>query len=231
MLPLRDGARPGFLKIMRDQTGRQEAAERQGLLLRELEHRVKNTLALILSMARRTSTGAVDLAGFLDAFGGRLQALAAAHDLLTASGWQNTSLAALVRAALAPHEEHGSGRIRLAVEDLPLGPAVAQDLVLALHELATNAAKHGALSVPGGSVTLDGRTVGGELVLVWRESDGPPVVPPPAGAGGFGTTLLERAVAYQRGGRAELDWRPEGLVCTIRLPTAALGVAGTTGTP
>jgi len=212
LVPLR-GGEPGFLKVMRDRTARREGDERQVLLLRELSHRVKNSLAVTLAIARQTGERAADVAGFLEDFEGRLEALAAAHDLLSESGWLGASLAVLVRATLGPHDD---GRIAVRVENLALKPAVAQDLVLVLHELATNALKHGALSAPGGSVTLEGRVAGGELVLAWREAGGPPVAPPEGR--GFGTTLLEQAVAYRHGGGVGLDWRPQGLACTIRLP-------------
>ena len=154
-------------------------------------------------------------------FEGRIEALAAAHELLTESGWRNTSLTALLEAALAAHDER---RIRVEVGDLPLPPDTAQDLVLIVHELATNAAKHGALSVPGGTVTVDGRASDEGLLLCWREAGGPPVVPP--AERGFGTTLLEQVVAHRHGGSVDLDWRPNGLLCTIRLPLAAAGGSG-----
>lgn len=215
LVPLRQGHEPGFLKIMRDRTERREADERQTLLLRELSHRVKNSLAVVLSMARRTGSRAVDLAGFLDDFEGRLQALAAAHDLLSRNGWLGTPLAALVKAAVAPHDD---GRIRLRVADVSLKPAVAQSLVLVLHELATNAVKHGALSTAEGAVSLEAEAKGDELVVAWREAGGPAVLPPRGR--GFGTTLLEQVVARQHGGRLGLDWREAGLACTIVLPLA-----------
>jgi two-component sensor histidine kinase len=216
LLPLRGAVAGGFLKVMRDQTARREGDERQGLLIRELAHRVKNSLALIMAMARQTGLRAADLDGFLGAFEGRLKALAAAHDLLSEAGWRSTPLAALIRAALAPHDD---GRVRLGrVPDLRLKPAAAQDLVLALHELATNAAKHGALAAPDGSVTLEGRVSGDALVLSWREAGGPPVAPPTDR--GFGTTLLERVVAHRHGGRVRFGWRPAGLACAVRLPLA-----------
>jgi PAS domain S-box-containing protein len=215
LLPLRGTAAGGFLKVMRDETARREGDERQGLLIRELAHRVKNSLTLIMAMARQTGLRAADLDEFLGAFEGRLKALAGVHDLLSEEGWRSTPLAALVRTALAPHE----GRIRLGrVADLRLKPAAAQDLVLALHELATNAAKHGALSAPEGHVALEGRVSEGELVLTWCEAGGPPVVSPTGR--GFGTTLLERVVAHQHKGWVGLDWQPEGLACTVRLPLA-----------
>jgi PAS domain S-box-containing protein len=226
LLPLRGTQAGGFLKIMLDRTDRREAEERQGVLLRELAHRVKNTLALILAMARQTGLSAADLAGFLDSFEGRLQALAAAHDLVSEAGWRSTSLSDLARAALAAHDEPGGGRVRISIQELPVNPAAAQSLVLAFHELATNAAKHGALSAPGGTVVVEGRVAAGsdgdELVIAWRETGGPPAVEPREP--GFGTTLLEQVAAYQHNGRIAFNWRPEGLTCTLHLPLA--GVVG-----
>jgi two-component sensor histidine kinase len=106
------------------------------------------------------------------------------------------------------------------VADLRLKPAAAQDLVLALHELATNAAKHGALSAPTGTVALDADVADGELVVKWREAGGPSVTEPTSN--GFGTTLLERVVAQRYQGQVRLGWRPEGLACTVRLPLAEI---------
>lgn len=228
LLPLR-GAKEGdgFLKIVRDNTVQREAEQRQGVLLRELAHRVKNTLALIMAMARQTGLSAADLVGFLESFEGRLHALAAAHDLVSEAGWRSTRLTDLVRAALAPHDAPGGGRVAVRVDDLPVGPAAAQSLVLALHELATNAARHGALSARGGTVVLEGRAEADELVLAWREAGGPRADAPREP--GFGTTLLEQVVAYQHGGRAAFDWRPEGLACTLRLSLAEVAGAGEAG--
>jgi two-component sensor histidine kinase len=229
---------------------RKEAEERQALLLQELAHRVKNTLALVLSLARQTGARATAVAGFLDLFEGRLRALAVVHELLTESGWRSASLVALVRMVLAAHGgpggKDGEGRITIAIkdelarmvlaahsgpgeeritiaieDDVALRPGPVQDLVLILHELATNAAKHGALAVPGGTVTLRGRIEDGALVLAWREDGGPPVIKPDKR--GFGTTLLEQAVKHQQGGRVAFDWqRPAGLACTLHLPLAAV---------
>jgi two-component sensor histidine kinase len=199
--------------VAMDISERKAAEERQVLLLRELSHRVKNTLALIQSMVRQTGARARSLGGFLEVLGGRLRALAAAHDLLSGNGWSSTSLRDLSRAALAAHED----RVRIEVDDLPLKPAAAQDLVLALHELSTNAAKYGALSGTG-AVRLESRVADDHLVLTWRETGGPPVAPP--ADRGFGSVLLERIVSYQHQGRVEVEWRPDGLVCVLCLPLA-----------
>ena len=195
---------------------REAAEERQLLLLAELSHRVKNMLAVIEAIAKQTATGAGTTSAFVGAFRGRLRALATAHDLLTAGGWERVSLRALARATLAPHTGPEGGRLALELADADLPPALAQSLALVFHELATNAAKHGALSASTGRVRLAGELAGRELRLTWHEEGGPPTGRP--ASRGFGTTLLERALAHQHGGRVELDWRREGLVCRMSLP-------------
>lgn len=212
MLPLRGTAEPGFVKVLRDRTEQRDAELRQGLLLRELAHRVKNTLALITSMARQTGSRAGRIEDFLELFEGRLMALAAAHELLTASGWRSIALPALTRAALAPYGD----QIEASLDDIQVQPAAAQNLVLVLHELATNASKHGALTRPGGAVTLHSEMAAEELVLRWTEAGGGPVQPPTER--GFGTSLLEQIITRQHRGRLEYDWRPDGMACRIALP-------------
>jgi PAS domain S-box-containing protein len=212
MLPLRGTVEPGFVKILRDRSEQRDAQHRQVLLLRELAHRVKNTLALITSMARQTGSRAESLDSFLELFEGRLLALAAAHELLTQSGWRSISLTTLLHAALAPHGD----QIETRVDELLVLPAAAQNLVLVVHELATNAAKHGSLRAVEGRVALETQVTPEEFVLTWRESGGPSVVPPTER--GFGTSLLEQIITRQHRGRIDLDWREEGLICTIALP-------------
>lgn len=204
----------GISVYFRDITERRQAEERQGLLLRELSHRVKNILALVRFMARQTGLRSATVADFRATFEGRLDALRAAHDLLTASGWEGAALPALTRAALEPRLF--GARVKVEVPDVPLDPAMAQTLALILHELATNATKYGALSRPGGEVQLSGQLEDGMLVLRWRESGGPEVAAP--GERGFGTTLVTEAIRYQHGGAVSLDWASSGLVCTMRLP-------------
>lgn len=208
-----------------DVTARKLAEQRQALLVRELNHRVKNVLATVQALSeqtRRSTEG--DHARFLQDFGARLQALARTHDLLTANAWEPTPLRAMARAALAPWLG-GQARIRL---DCIGGPAVsprqAQALVLALNELATNATKHGALSVPEGKVDLacglDRRSADGSTVVIeWKERGGPPVRPP--ARRGFGSRLLEQGLVREFGGEVRLDYLPTGLECHIRLPLAS----------
>jgi PAS domain S-box-containing protein len=219
----------GASKVARDIRARKAAEEQQRLLLQELSHRVKNTLAVVQSLARQSGERAGSVTSFLEVFGGRLRALAGAHELLAGTSWSGAGLGDLVRQALEPHAV-GEEQIAVAVDKGVAVPAsLTQDLALVLHELATNAAKHGALSVPGGQVAIDGGVAavvgagGREVQLVWREAGGPPVERP--ARLGFGTLFLSQAVAHGHGGRVDLDWRREGLVCAIRVPLDGEGPA------
>jgi PAS domain S-box-containing protein len=198
---------------------RKQGEERQQILAAELSHRVKNLLTVIGVLAERTGDTATSVEQFLHAFRGRIQALSMAQAALFGKQSQVASLTALVQAALEPYLVAG-GRIRLDVEELPIRSDLALTLTLALHELATNAAKYGALSSATGQVKLTARVEPGEsgqeFSLIWDEGGGPPVQPPQYT--GFGTTLLGKAMEYQHGGRAELLWRRSGLLCRLRLP-------------
>jgi two-component system, chemotaxis family, CheB/CheR fusion protein len=226
--PIRDetGRIVGASKIARDITARKQAEERQRLLTAELSHRVKNLFAVVQVLAERSAAKATSAAECIEAFRGRLQALNAAHNALIAGDWNWASLASLVQTALEPYLREGD-RIRLDVDDLRLNPEFALTLASGLNELATNAAKYGALASPAGRVTLTARVEAGErgdeLRLVWQE-DGGPAVDAPAAAG-FGTTLLSQAIEYQHEGKVELDWRKEGLICRLTLPIARAGSA------
>jgi PAS domain S-box-containing protein len=198
---------------------RRQAEERQRMLTAELSHRVKNMLAVVQVLSERSAARATSVAECIEAFRGRLQALSAAHNALIAGDWNWASLASLVQTALEPYLGEAD-RIRLDVQDLRLDPTLALTLALGLHELATNAAKYGALSSPTGRIGLIAHVhageTGEELRMVWQEIGGP-VVDPPADAG-FGTTMLCQAIEYQHKGRVELDWRREGLICRLTLP-------------
>ena len=219
--PIRDAAGniTAWFGSTTDIHDRKLAEDRQQMMAAELSHRVRNLLTVIQVVADRTADRATSIDQFLNAFRGRLQALSSAQGALLASDWRSASVAALVQGALAPYLGENS-RIRLDLQDLPISPELAFTLTLALHELATNAVKHGALSNPEGRVTLiasaETGATGDELCLVWQEEGGPPVHPPTTT--GFGTTMLSRAIQYQHQGRTDLIWRENGLLCRLHLP-------------
>lgn len=196
---------------------RREAEAAKELLLKELQHRVGNTLATVQAIARQSFAGAdpEDSA----AFSGRLRALARANDVLLARGANEAPLTAIVENALAPFG--AADRLSIAGDDAVLGAKPAATLAMALHELATNAVKYGALSNQAGRVELRWRTDdAGErrmLILTWRERGGPPVTPPTRT--GFGAKLL--AQAFGETGEADLSFAPEGVVCTLKVALAA----------
>lgn len=216
-----------LLGVVADITERRRDEERRSLLIKELNHRVKNTLAVVQALALQTARGAPDPRSFSAAFQSRLAALARAHDLLTRQHWEGAALVEVAKAALEPAV--GGARVDLsacAPEPL-LAPAEALAVSMALHELATNALKHGALSVPGGRVAVrcDTDPSGGAHVLEWVERGGPPVPGRPARQG-FGLRLLQRGLAAQAGLEAELRFEPEGVRCTLRLAPASPASAG-----
>jgi PAS domain S-box-containing protein len=221
-------AQTGGLSVaFRDIHERKLAEERQRLLVAELTHRIKNTLALVLAIAEQTRRTVSSPDAFNEVFRNRLAALARAHDALRRDGGSETTMEAVAREALAPYGG-GAGleRVNIGGPEFRLSSGTAMALGMALHELATNAAKHGALSTPAGRVRLswavapgEGRAAGWHEVL-WAESGGPPVAGPPARRG-FGTRLLERGLASQIGGAVTLDFAPTGLRCQIRIPRAS----------
>lgn len=204
--------------LLQDVTDRTLAAHRQQLMLNELNHRVKNTLASVQSIVRLTLRDGQGLAGARDRLTERLMALASAHDLLTRESWETADLGEIVRASASPYDPGGAGRFRIAGPRVRVSPKAAVSLALALHELATNAAKYGALSNQTGAVSIDWRLEadGSRLVLDWREQGGPPVVPPQKT--GFGTRLLTRGLTTEFGGVARLTYPPTGLCCRIEAP-------------
>lgn len=207
-----DGAgRPlRLLSVQTDITERKRDEERQRLLINELNHRVKNTLATIQSIAAQTLRNAASVGQAGADFESRLMALSRTHDILTRQTWEGAELAEIVAGAARPY---GEGRIRAAGPPVHLAPHPALSIAMALHELATNAAKYGALSTAGGHVEVTWAIAGAALRLVWREAGGPPVAPPTRR--GFGARLIERGLARELAGRAAIDYAPTGVVCTI----------------
>jgi PAS domain S-box-containing protein len=199
-----------------DITDRKEADERQVLLAREVDHRARNTLAVIQSIIRLTRAKSVD--DYVHAVEGRIKALARAHTLLSDSRWRGADLATLVAEELAPYR--AGDKIRCGGPDVSLQPATAQGLALALHELATNAAKHGGLSSPAGKVTLEWQLESEALTLHWSETGGPPVAEPSSHS--FGLKVIAASIEQQLGGKAVFRWAPTGLQCQMMIPRSEL---------
>jgi PAS domain S-box-containing protein len=218
-LPRFDGAGAflGYTGCGVDITDSKQAEARQRLLIAELNHRVKNTLATVQSLAQQSLRSADAPPGFAATFGSRLLALARAHDLLTREEWEGATLADVAATALAPWL--GDGRITLAGPTIRLVPKQALALSMALGELATNAVKHGALSVPGGRVSLAwGRGSGDGTALEWAEAGGPAVRAPVRR--GLGSRLLGRPLAAELGGAVDLRFDPAGVRCVVSFPAS-----------
>jgi PAS domain S-box-containing protein len=213
--------RPGpMFGVHVDITARKETEQRQALLIREVDHRAKNALAVVQAVLRLTR--APDQASFVRTVEGRVAALARAQSLLTATGWSGADLRALLEGELAPFLAAGSfgPSVRLNGPHVTLAPVVAQPLAMAVHELATNAVKHGALSTAGGCVEVAwsiAEDAPRRLRLAWTESGGPPLAGPP-GRSGFGSRVLKATVQDQLGGRLEQAWNREGIACRIEIP-------------
>ncbi|RJE80276.1 response regulator [Paracoccus sp. JM45] len=196
-----------------DITERKQAEEVRSLLIGELNHRIKNTLANVQAIARQSLRQSDSLPQFEASFGGRLQALARAHSILSDATWASAPLDQLIDDQINSGTLDGE-RLRRKGPMVDLAPDTMLRLALTLHELGTNAAKYGALSVPGGMVDLDWTLDAGQLTLTWRESGGPKVIAPDRI--GFGTTLITAA----GGGddtAASAEWHPDGVIWTIRL--------------
>jgi len=203
---------------------RKRTEEHQRLLLNELNHRVKNTLAVIQSIASQTFRGESAAPDARRAFESRLTALAGAHDLLTGRNWEAAPLSQVIeRAGIGCGA--GGERVRIEGDDVELAPRTAVSIAMALHELCTNAVKYGALSNESGSVTvrwsIDGSDGQRRLRLEWIETGGPPVSPP--SRRGFGSRMIERGLASELGGTVALEFRPEGVRCLVDAPLPESG--------
>jgi PAS domain S-box-containing protein len=217
------------VRVVQDVTERKEAEERQKLLIDELNHRVKNTLATVQSLATQTARGTDSPEAFRRAFEGRLIALSQAHDQLTRRHWKSADLRDIVEGATAPHlarSPESPDQIAIEGEPITVTPRIALTLALGLHELTTNASKYGALSVPAGRIEVRWRIDRPAspsrplLWLQWRERGGPPVIAP--SRQGFGTRFIEGSVASELQGKAVLAYDPQGLVCTMEIPLDAM---------
>lgn len=213
----------GAVVTMVDLSRRKAAEKQQSLLMRELDHRVKNILTLVLSISDRTASNTDSVPEFQEAFAGRIQALAATHTLLLRNSWSSLELRDIVISELAPYIEATAVHVTIEGLNVAVTPNAAISLGLIMHELTTNAVKYGALSQQGGHITVRamGRNDGanGAFVVEWREAGGPPVTRPERT--GFGHTVITRSLQYSGGG-AELDFDASGLACRISIPSEDL---------
>ncbi len=201
-----------FSGVMTDITDRKEAESRQALLAREVDHRAKNTLAIVQAIVRMAKRDSIE--DYMKAVEGRIGALAQTHEILSQSKWEGADILRLILDELAPYHSDGRQRVTAVGPSLVLAPEQAQLVAMAVHELATNAAKYGSLSVERGKVDVSWSAFEGVLTLVWRESDGPPVSIPKKL--GFGTKIISSLGGSHRG-RTDFQWLADGLTFTLEL--------------
>jgi PAS domain S-box-containing protein len=216
-----------LISVIIDFTDRKRVEEQQRVLLGELDHRVKNSLATVSAVVSHTLSASSSMADFATALDGRVQSMARTQELLSASGWQGISVAELVRRELAPYATTGNTEINGS--DVILKAEAGQALAMVLHELATNAAKYGALSTPNGRVVIrwvqhPNGHARSHLVLEWREVGGPSVVAPQRS--GFGMHTIRDLVTYEFAGTVDLTFAPEGVRCRVELPANWLSANG-----
>ena len=220
-IPLPEG-RYGVVCYFRDISVQVRARQQRELLINELNHRVKNTLATVQSVAAQTLKGTIVPTAVKDALESRLLSMAGAHDVLTQQNWEGADLRNIVEKALLPFMAIGR-EFDVNGPDIRLLPKSALAIAMAVHELATNAAKYGALSNGSGRISVRWDTAERDephLQIVWAEMDGPKVTAP--GSKGFGSRLIERGLAGQLGGKAVIDYRETGVVCRIMAPLSTI---------
>jgi len=206
--------------VVMDVSDRKRWEEHQQLLINELNHRVKNTLATVQSIVSQTLRNAATTGDAKEALESRLLALSRAHDILTRESWEGAQLSDVVAQAVAPYSSHGESRLHLAGPDVRLSPRKALALAMALQELATNAVKYGALSNSAGEIrimwSIDRQPTPPRLQLCWEEKGGPPVVAPQRR--GFGSRLIERSLAQDLDGEVRIEFAPTGIMCRVDAP-------------
>ena len=202
-----------------DITDRKQAEERQALLAQEVDHRAKNAMAIVQSIVRLTK--GINITDYAAIIEGRIKALSRAHAILSDTRWQGADLSKLVEDELAPYRTARVDRIHVSGPNVLLDPTTAQTLALALHELATNAAKYGALSNAIGKLELKWDVQPDSIVFHWREAGGPLTQAP--GKTGFGTRIITGSVERQLGGKTTFQWKPEGLTCSLLVPRGRTG--------
>ncbi|HLZ75521.1 HWE histidine kinase domain-containing protein [Phenylobacterium sp.] len=214
------GGMVGAVNMLVDISERKAAEDRQRLLVNEVNHRANNMLAVVQAMVRLGKSDSVE--DFRETLNGRIEALARTHNLLAKSRWMAADLQHLVSEELAPFMDHQQPRVWISGSILPMEPTAAQSVAMIVHELATNAAKHGALSTPGGKVMIAWRRAAGDRVLFkWTEQGGPAVSRPTRR--GVGSTVIARAAAYLEA-QVTTAWTPQGLAFELDMPKRALSI-------
>jgi PAS domain S-box-containing protein len=209
-----DGHVRGWVGMNHDITAHKRTEEQMIILAREAEHRAKNVLSIVQATIQLTQSDTPD--GLKRSIQGRIQALANAHNLFVQSNWTGADLHSLVAQELSPYSQDGETRAQIDGDQILLEPSTAQTVAVCMHELATNAAKYGALSVPAGHVQIEWRDAPeGQFVLRWVETNGPPVKQPTRS--GFGLRAMEAMIRSQLNGHVRFEWRAEGLACEIVL--------------
>jgi PAS domain S-box-containing protein len=212
--------------LTRDVTEQKELEEHKSLLIAELDHRVKNMLAIVSAVVSRTQETSSSMADFVTAFDGRVRSMATTHELLSYRHWHGLLLAELVRRVLAPYATAGTTQIE--GPDVILSAEAGHTMAMVLHELATNAAKFGALSTKDGRVSVRwGHLRNGDAespLCVWWEESGGPTVRPQARSG-YGTSVIRDLIPYELGGRVDIVHAPDGVRCTLEIPAGWLRMA------
>ena len=205
---------PIFLGFLRDISERHDAQRRQELMIGELNHRVKNLLGVVLGIAHQTAKSATQIPEFIEAFGGRLNSLGRAHEILTAATWENAPLRRLLEELLAPYMGVANAAVRMGGPDVSLEPRELISVSMIVRELITNAVKHGALSHDAGRIALGWVLDGDVVTLEWIESGMTSIGQPERR--GFGTRMIERSALHDLNGSTAFDWSPDALRFTLR---------------
>lgn len=204
-----------FSLIFTDITSRKEIEQRQATMMRELDHRVKNSLATVMSLCQATARGVNTLDDYVEQFSSRISAMAKTHEVLAAGHWRETSLEQLIKVSVESMAESQGATLVVKGDQCLVGSQCATSITLFLHELATNAVKYGCFSIPGGRLEIEWSIDGNDIRIQWTESGGPPITE--SGTPGVGLSIVMGLIQHELGGEIEFQFNPGGLVIKVRL--------------